>query len=54
MRRKKVPSVLVETQEERKDRLSSSMDLRTRTVPNKKKMSRAKQKQEDIREVNDD
>ena len=51
MRRKNVPSILLETKEDRKRRLSSSMDMRTRVVPNKKKKSRAKQKQEDRKEV---
>lgn len=43
-------SLLKETNEERIQRINSSRRLSTQTVPNKKKLSRAQQKQLDIKE----
>ena len=47
----KVPSIMKESDEDRKERLRYAACMRTRVVPNKKKKSRAKQKQEDRKEV---
>lgn len=41
-----------ETNQERVDRINSSRKLGTQLIPNKKKISRAQQKQRDHREVN--
>lgn len=45
-------SITKETNQERVDRINSSRKLGTQTIPNKKKISRAQQKQRDHREVN--
>lgn len=45
-------STTKETNQERIDRINSSRKLGTQTIPNKKKVSRAQQKQRDHREVN--
>ena len=45
-------SITKETNQERIDRINSSRKLGTQTIPNKKKISRAQQKQRDHREVN--
>lgn len=47
----KVPSIIKENQEDRKERLRYASTMRTQVVPNKKKNSRAKQKQIDRREM---
>ena len=47
----KVPSILKESQEDRKERLRYASTMRTQLVPNKKRNSRAKQKQLDRREA---
>ena len=47
----KVPSIVKESQEDRKERLRYASTMRTQVVPNKKKNSRAKQKQVDRREM---
>lgn len=45
-------SITKETNQERIARINSSRKLETQTIPNKKKISRAQQKQRDHREVN--
>ncbi len=45
-------SITKETNQERVDRINSSRKLGTQLIPNKKKVSRAQQKQRDHREVN--
>lgn len=45
-------SITKETNQERVDRINSSRKLGTQVIPNKKKISRAQQKQRDHREVN--
>ena len=45
-------SITKETNQERVDRINSSRKLGTQLIPNKKKISRAQQKQRDHREVN--
>lgn len=45
-------SIIKETNQERIDRINSSRKLGTQLIPNKKKISRAQQKQRDHREVN--
>lgn len=45
-------SLTKETNQERVDRINSSRKLGTQLIPNKKKVSRAQQKQRDHREVN--
>ena len=45
-------SIIKETNQERIARINSSRKLETQTIPNKKKISRAQQKQRDHREVN--
>lgn len=45
-------SITKETNQERIDRIKSSRKLGTQTIPNKKRISRAQQKQRDHREVN--
>lgn len=45
-------SIIKETNQERVDRINSSRKLGTQLIPNKKKISRAQQKQRDHREVN--
>lgn len=45
-------STTKETNQERVDRINSSRKLGTQVIPNKKKISRAQQKQRDHREVN--
>ncbi len=45
-------SITKETNQERVDRINSSRKLGTQLIPNKKKISRAQQKQRDRREVN--
>lgn len=45
-------SILKESNQERIDRINSSRRLNTQVVPNKKKISRAQQKQRDYKELN--
>lgn len=45
-------SITKETNQERVNRINSSRKLGTQLIPNKKKVSRAQQKQRDHREVN--
>ena len=43
-RSKRIPHILVETREDRKERLRYSKAVTTKVVPNKKRKSRAEQK----------
>lgn len=45
-------SFIKETNQERVDRINSSRKLGTQVIPNKKKISRAQQKQKDHQEFN--
>lgn len=50
-RSKKVPHVLIENEQERKERLKYTKSMVTKVVPNKKFKTRAQQKELDRREV---
>lgn len=45
----RIPHLLVETAEDRKERLRYNKCMTTKVVPNKKRKSRAQQKQDDIK-----
>lgn len=51
LKTEKVPSIMKERAEDRKERLRYAATMRTQVVPNKKKNYRAKQKQIDRREM---
>lgn len=53
-RSKRIPHILVETEEERKERLKYSKTMTTKVVPNKKKNSRAEQKHYDRKSMGED
>ena len=51
IKKDKVPSIIKETEESRKERLKYASRMTTRVVPNKKIKSRSQRKDEDRKEI---